>query len=99
MLLSRFGLVTTLALGVFSCGETQQTDYLEIFPRSTPARPAPWVEFMRAPDISAWFDTSQIVGDRTGPVDVALSIDYDRVMGLADDTTVKFTRMDWLLAL
>lgn len=99
MLLSRFGLLTTLGFGIVSCGESQQLDYLELFPRSTPARDAPWVEFMRGPEISAWFDTSRIVGDRTGAIDVTLSTDYARVMGLADDTTVKYTRMDWPLTL
>jgi hypothetical protein len=99
MLVSRFALLITLAFGVFSCGETPPADYLDVFSRSTPARPAPWVEFMRGPDISAWFDTSRIVGDATGPVDVTFSVDYASVMGLADDTTVEYTRMDWPLAL
>ena len=99
MPLSRFALVTAIAFGVISCGESQQVDYLELIPRSTPARGAPWVEFMRAPEVSSWFDTSRIVGDRTGPVDVTLSTDYARARGFGDDTTAKYTRMDWPLTL
>ena len=99
MLLLRFCLIVTFSLGVISRAEAQQIDYLEIFPRPTPARLAPWVEFMRAPELRAWFDTSRIVGDRSGPIDVTLSFDYGRVMGFVDDSTIKYTRMDWALGL
>ncbi|HJR66289.1 MAG TPA: hypothetical protein VJ802_07645 [Gemmatimonadaceae bacterium] len=96
---SRFALVTTVVFGVISCGESQHVDYLELIPRSTSARSAPWVEFMRAPEVSSWFDTSRIVGDRTGAVDVTLSTDYARAKTFGDDTTAKYTRMDWPVTL
>ena len=98
MPLSQFALVTAIAFGVMSCGESQEVDYLELFPRPTPARGAPWVEFMRGTDISAWFDTSRIVGGRTGPVEVTLSTDYSPAMPFRDDTTL-YARMDWPLTL
>lgn len=91
MFLSRFGVLTVLVLGAVFRAEAQ--------PRATPERPAPWVEFMRGDEITAWFDTSRVAGDRTGAVEVTLSIDYDHVMTLTDDTTAKYTRMDWPVAL
>ena len=99
MLLLRFCLTITVTLGMISRAESQHIDYLEIFPRPTPARPAPWVEFMRAPELSAWFDTSRIVGDPRGAIVITLSFDYGPVMGFVDDSTVKYTRMDWPLGL
>ena len=91
MLPTRFWLVPLLVLGVASCAESQS--------RATAERPPPWVEFLDGEGIRGWFDTSRVAGSRTGAVDVTLSIDYASVMGLDDDSTVKYTRMDWPLAL
>ena len=89
-LLSRFALVPVVVVGVISCAESAS--------HATPDRPAPWVHFMDGEGITGWLDTSRITGNRTGPVDVTLSIDYADVRELTDDT-VKYTRMDWPLAL
>src|SRR5688500_16363386 len=91
MLPTRFWLVPLLVLGVASCAESQS--------RATAERPPPWVEFLDGEGIRGWFDTSRVAGSRTGAVDVTLSIDYASVMGLDDDSTAKYTRMDWPLAL
>ncbi|HJU74193.1 MAG TPA: hypothetical protein VJ717_10645 [Gemmatimonadaceae bacterium] len=90
MLLSRVAVVTVVVLGAFSCAESGS--------HATPVRPAPWVHFMDGEGITGWLDSSRVMGDRTGPVDVILSIDYADVRKLTDDT-LKYTRMDWPLTL
>jgi hypothetical protein len=91
MLLRRFAFVSSVFLGVFSCTKSST--------RLTPARAAPWVEFMRGEQLTGWMDTSRMAAGITGPVEVPLSIDYARMMRVTDDTTAKYSRMDWLVSL
>jgi hypothetical protein len=87
----RFALVAGILLSALACAEPRAP--------ATPARAAPWVEFMRGTGITAWMDTSRLVGDPTGPIEVPLSVDYERPVPVTDDTAVRYTRMDWLIGL
>lgn len=62
------------------------------------ARPAPWVEFMRSPALVGWLDTTRLAPEAT-EVATVLSIDYARATRVTDDTTVRYTRMDWRVGL
>lgn len=57
----------------------------------------PWAEFMHADGITGWLDTSRVVGDATGPVEVPLRIEYGRSFPVPHDSVHSYRRMDWLV--
>lgn len=71
----------------------------DLVDRDTPARPAPWVEFIRLEGATGWIDTTGVLGSHGSPARVNLHMDYADPTPFPTDSSVLYSRMEWIVEL